>query len=160
MRIGVAFLKEHQGEDPVAATFEIFVLHHKDLSKIGRRRLEKNDEEENSSHNKEDYYNNYSEEVELHDLLVRQYMIMELNRELANGHREFDGTTTMTHRQGTNTRYLGAETQPETHHQQSLRQPQFDWLCKGGRSKAHIRIKKSCGEINCVYKHIYYISTV
>ena len=56
VRIGVAFLKEHQGEDPVAATFEIFVLHHKDLSKIGRRRLEKNDEEENSSHNIEEYW--------------------------------------------------------------------------------------------------------
>ena len=77
VRIGVAFLKEPQGEETVAATFEIFVLLHNDLSKIGRRRLEKNDEEKNSSHNIEDYYINHSEEAVLHDLLVREYMDME-----------------------------------------------------------------------------------
>ena len=42
VRIGVAFLKEHQGEGPVAATFEIFVLLHKDLEdlrKMSRRKI-------------------------------------------------------------------------------------------------------------------------
>ena len=58
VRIAVAFLKEHQGEETVAATFECA---------------------------ERDFFTGTGSS--------------QLNRELANGHREFDGTTTMTYRQ-------------------------------------------------------------
>ena len=57
VRIAVAFLKEHQGEETVAATFECA---------------------------ERDFFTGTGSS--------------QLNRELANGHREFDGTTTMTYR--------------------------------------------------------------
>ena len=77
VRIGVAFLKEHQGEEPVAATFEIFALLHKDISKIVKRKSETPDLVENPSHNTTEKNGGkleHSEEAKLHELLVKDQM--------------------------------------------------------------------------------------
>ena len=127
VRIGVAFLKEHQGEEPVAATFEIFALLHKDISKIVKRKSETPDLVENLSHNTTEKRElEHSEEVKLHELLVKDQMNLfrngepqyekefgqlevrntftgtgntKFNKELSKGRRRFDGSTIQEYRE-------------------------------------------------------------
>ena len=127
VRIGVAFLKEHQGEERITVTFEIFALLHKDLSKIVKRKSETLDLVENPSHNTTEKRElEHSEEMKLHELLVKDQMNLfrngepqyerefgqlevrntftgtgntKFNKELSKGRRRFDGSTIQEYRE-------------------------------------------------------------
>ena len=127
VRIGVAFLKEHQGEERVTVTFEIFALLHKDISKIAKRKSETPNLVENPSHNTTEKRElEHSEEMKLHELLVKDQMNLfrngepqyerefgqlevrntftgtgntKFNKELSKGRRRFDGSTIQEYRE-------------------------------------------------------------
>jgi len=108
-------------------TFEIFALLHKDISKIVKRKSETPDLVENPSHNTTEKRElEHSEEMKLHELLVRDQMNLfrngepqyekefgqlevrntftgtgstKLNKELDNRRRRFDGSTIQQYRE-------------------------------------------------------------